>query len=149
MKNLTLAIDEDILDRVRVVAAHRKTTVNAMVRAFLSEIAVRDEERTAKAGAPPARPRTGRLGAESALREAETEPFRGAPAIANPSHLGKLAAAARPDSDYELPREAPYDRERAQAEAYLAARRNLMKLIDDPEGDLGPEGWNRARLYEP
>lgn len=34
-KNLTLAIDEDLLDRARVLAAMRRTTVNAMVREFL------------------------------------------------------------------------------------------------------------------
>ncbi|MCR9130343.1 MAG: DUF6364 family protein [Alphaproteobacteria bacterium] len=35
-KNLTLAIDEDLLDKARVLAAMRRTTVNAMVREFLS-----------------------------------------------------------------------------------------------------------------
>lgn len=35
-KNLTLAIDGDLLDRARVVAAVRRTTVNAMVREFLT-----------------------------------------------------------------------------------------------------------------
>ena len=34
-KNLTLAIDEDLLDRARVLAAMKRTTVNAMVREFL------------------------------------------------------------------------------------------------------------------
>lgn len=43
MKNITLAIEDDILDKVRVVAAEKKTTVNAMVREFLAEVASRDE----------------------------------------------------------------------------------------------------------
>jgi hypothetical protein len=43
MKNITLAIDEEILDKVRIVAAHKRTTVNAMVRDFLAEVARRDE----------------------------------------------------------------------------------------------------------
>ena len=43
MKNITLAIEEDILERARVVAAEKKTTVNAMVRDFLTDIASRDE----------------------------------------------------------------------------------------------------------
>jgi len=43
MKNITLSIDDEILDRVRIVAAQRRTTVNAMVRSFLSEVAGRDE----------------------------------------------------------------------------------------------------------
>lgn len=41
-KNLTLAIDDDLLDRARVVAAVRRTTVNAMVREFLERV-VQDE----------------------------------------------------------------------------------------------------------
>jgi hypothetical protein len=47
IKNLTLAIDEDLLDKVRVIAALEKTTVNAMVRDFLIETATR-RNRTAK-----------------------------------------------------------------------------------------------------
>ena len=43
MKNITLAIDEDVLDRVRIVAAEKKTTVNALVREFLTDLASRDE----------------------------------------------------------------------------------------------------------
>jgi len=35
-KNITLAIDEDLLDKARVLAAMRRTTVNAMVREFLA-----------------------------------------------------------------------------------------------------------------
>ena len=43
MKNITLAIDEDVLERARLVAAEQKTTVNAMVRDFLANVADRDE----------------------------------------------------------------------------------------------------------
>jgi hypothetical protein len=45
MKNITLAIDEKVLDRVRVIAAERKTTVNALVREFLTETASEIERR--------------------------------------------------------------------------------------------------------
>ncbi len=45
MKNITLAIDDDILERARVVAAEKRTTVNAMVREFLTEVAGREERR--------------------------------------------------------------------------------------------------------
>ena len=45
MKNITFAVDDEVLDKVRVVAAQRKTTVNAMVREFLTEIATRDDRR--------------------------------------------------------------------------------------------------------
>ena len=44
MRNITLSIDDEILDKVRIVAAQRRTTVNAMVRNFLSEVAGRDEK---------------------------------------------------------------------------------------------------------
>jgi hypothetical protein len=45
MKNITLAVDEDILDRVRVIAAERKTTVNALVREHLEKIASEQDRR--------------------------------------------------------------------------------------------------------
>lgn len=48
MKNITLAIEDEVLDRVRVVAAEKKTTVNALVREFLADVAGR-EERLAEA----------------------------------------------------------------------------------------------------
>ena len=44
MKNITLAIEDEILDKARIVAAQKRTTVNAMVRNFLSEVAGRDEK---------------------------------------------------------------------------------------------------------
>jgi predicted transcriptional regulator len=43
MKNITLAIEDEVLDKVRIVAAEQKTTVNAMVREFLADVAGRDE----------------------------------------------------------------------------------------------------------
>jgi hypothetical protein len=39
MKNITLAIDDDVLDKVRAYAVERKTTVNAIVRRHLEKIA--------------------------------------------------------------------------------------------------------------
>jgi hypothetical protein len=43
MKKVTLSIDAKVLEKVRIVAAQRRTTVTAMVRDFLTEIAGRDE----------------------------------------------------------------------------------------------------------
>ena len=40
MKNITLAIDETVLDEVREIAARRRTTVNAIVRNYLAHIAL-------------------------------------------------------------------------------------------------------------
>ena len=42
-KNITLAMDEAVLDRVRIIAAQRKTTVNGLVRDFLSGLANENE----------------------------------------------------------------------------------------------------------
>jgi len=39
MKNITLAVEEDVLEAVRIIAAERNTTVNALVRAELKRIA--------------------------------------------------------------------------------------------------------------
>ena len=44
MKNITLADEEGVLEKVRLVAAQKRTTVNAMVRDYLAEIAGRDEK---------------------------------------------------------------------------------------------------------
>jgi hypothetical protein len=48
MKNITLAIDEEVLAEARRYAAARNTTVNALVRDYLSQIA-QDADRVAKA----------------------------------------------------------------------------------------------------
>ena len=48
MKNLTLAIDDTVLDEVRQIAARRRTTVNALVRDYLTRVAA-EEGRTAEA----------------------------------------------------------------------------------------------------
>ena len=43
MKNITLAVEEDVLERARLVAAEQKTTVNSMVREFLADVVGREE----------------------------------------------------------------------------------------------------------
>ena len=48
MKNITLSIDENVLSEVRRYAARRDTTVNALVRDFLTRLATQ-EDRAAKA----------------------------------------------------------------------------------------------------
>jgi hypothetical protein len=47
-KNITLAIDESVLEEARVYAVKRGTTVNGLVRAFLEGIA-KQEDRSARA----------------------------------------------------------------------------------------------------
>ena len=43
MKNITLSVDEAILDKVRRIAADQKTTVNALVREYLTSVASRED----------------------------------------------------------------------------------------------------------
>jgi Family of unknown function (DUF6364) len=45
MKNITLAIDEEVLDKVRAYAVEHKTTVNAIVRRHLEKIAGENDMR--------------------------------------------------------------------------------------------------------
>ena len=48
-KNLTLSIDEDLLDKARVLAAMRRTSVNEMVRGFLERETAREAEQAVRA----------------------------------------------------------------------------------------------------
>lgn len=48
MKNITLAVEDAVLEEVRVYAAKRKTSVNGLVRDFLQGIAAQ-EDKTARA----------------------------------------------------------------------------------------------------
>jgi plasmid stability protein len=50
-KNITLAIDEDLLDKARVLAAMRRTSVNAMVREFLDREVRKETEDASRAEA--------------------------------------------------------------------------------------------------
>ena len=43
MKNLTLSVDESVLAAVRQYAAARHSSVNRLVREFLTEIATRED----------------------------------------------------------------------------------------------------------
>ncbi|MFN3347866.1 MAG: hypothetical protein ACK41X_02790 [Pseudorhodoplanes sp.] len=48
MKNITLAIEENILNDVREIAARRRTTINGLVRDYLTQLAS-EESRVAEA----------------------------------------------------------------------------------------------------
>lgn len=80
--------------------------------------------------------------AENAVRASEVE-------IENPSHRSILASLHRPEGYYDSPRDEIYDRERDRAEAYVAARQELLELIDNTDGDMGVLTWSRGRVYEP
>ena len=42
MRNVTIALDEALIRKVRRIAADRSTTLNAMIRGFLEELAERE-----------------------------------------------------------------------------------------------------------
>ena len=44
MKNVTIALDEALLREARRIAADRSTTLNAMIREFLQELAERESQ---------------------------------------------------------------------------------------------------------
>ena len=46
MTNITLAIEEDIVKKVRKLAVERNTSLNALVRETLHQLAAREELRT-------------------------------------------------------------------------------------------------------
>jgi hypothetical protein len=62
MKNITLAVDDEVLATVRAYAARNNTTVNALVREHLTRLARRED------GAVQARQRLVELSAESAMQ---------------------------------------------------------------------------------
>jgi predicted transcriptional regulator len=68
MKNITLAIDGQILDQVREIAARRRTTLNALVRDYLTQLASEESRITeARRGlAELMENSTGRLGPDYA-----------------------------------------------------------------------------------
>ena len=46
MKNITLSVDEDVLAAVRRHAAERNSTVNALVRDYLTNLAAHEDRAT-------------------------------------------------------------------------------------------------------
>lgn len=48
-KNITLAIDEHLLDKVRVLAAMKRTSVNEMVREYLEREVKRETAQSSRA----------------------------------------------------------------------------------------------------
>lgn len=47
-KNITLTVDEEVLEKVKILAAERRTSVNALVRDYLTGLA-KAEDRTERA----------------------------------------------------------------------------------------------------
>jgi hypothetical protein len=72
MRNITLSVDEDVLAAVRRHAAERNSTVNALVREYLANLAAHeDRARQARARLRQlSRQSAGRLGKKTWSREA-------------------------------------------------------------------------------
>jgi plasmid stability protein len=47
-KNITLKIEESLYDQVRLLAARHKTSLSALVRGFLQDLAKQDDRREAE-----------------------------------------------------------------------------------------------------
>jgi len=121
-KNITLAVDEDIVAEARVLAAENRTTVNAMVRDFLAAaVAKRRSSKGAQSGFARAHERMTRLAEEGRGKYADRKLFD---------------------------REEIYDRDYGRAELYMQNRAALLKLIDETTADMGSQQWNRQALYD-
>lgn len=45
MPNITLSVDEEVIKKVRKIAIDKDTTLTAMIRAYLAEVASRDRQK--------------------------------------------------------------------------------------------------------
>lgn len=43
-KNITLAVDEDVLEQVKIIAANRRTSINGLVREYLDSLLAKSRE---------------------------------------------------------------------------------------------------------
>jgi predicted transcriptional regulator len=66
--------------------------------------------------------------------------------LENKSHLAIVEALANQNLGW---REEAYDRAKGRAEDYLENRKRLMELARSTQGDMGAEGWDRRRAYDP
>ena len=65
-KNITLTVDEEVLEKVREYAAQRRTSVNALVRQYLSQIVAKERaaDDAREALLALARRKTGNMGSQ-------------------------------------------------------------------------------------
>jgi hypothetical protein len=142
MKNITLAVDDALLDQARIVAAENRTTVNAMVRTFLMQTVARrrlvglEKESSGAFDDHSAASRKNTPG--DASRETTHQKMQ------RILDEGRAKYADRKWFD----REETYDRDYQRAEGYFENRAALLKLIDETTADMGTQEWNREALYE-
>jgi hypothetical protein len=93
--------------------------------------------------------RARRMSVEELLRRQAEDFVRLAPIeIYNPSHRDILSALEGGPELVATTREEAHDRARARAETYLTNRQRLLELIDQTQGDMGLQPWDRSRIYE-
>ncbi len=133
-KNITLAIDDDVVEEARILAAEQKTTVNAMVRDFLRKAVARRRMRSLAETSPAV--------ADHLIVATPAETV----------HEKMLRLKAEGDAKYAdrkwFDREETYDRDYQRAEGYFENRAALLKLIDETTADMGKQKWNREALYD-
>jgi Family of unknown function (DUF6364) len=141
-KNITLAVEDEVLERVRVVAAENRTTVNAMVREYLSRVVSlsRIEETVSRLKRPVARSIPQEQISQSAEAPYETAHEK----MQRLLNEGEAKYADRKWFD----REEIYDRDYQRAELYFENRAALLNLIDETTADMGTQKWNREALYD-
>jgi hypothetical protein len=89
------------------------------------------------------------LSVEGLLKERAEDLVRLAPVeIDNPAHRKILSVLERPADYYETAREALNDRDLARAEHYADNRKRLLELVDETQGDMGAQRWDRGQLHE-
>jgi hypothetical protein len=119
MKNVTLAVDEKSLKAARIYAAEHDTTVNALVRRFLDDLA-------AKQVTPEAR---------AEYRERLVEMSKKSEAELGPDWRG-----ARQEIYRDYP---PHDEAKA-----AEARKLLVEMSRRSTAEVGPITWTRDETYE-
>lgn len=71
-KNITLAVDAEVLERVKLIAAERRTSVNGLVRDYLGSLVAKDRavDEARQALLKLAREKAGDMGTTAWKREA-------------------------------------------------------------------------------
>ena len=93
MRNITLAVEDDVLAAVRRLAAERKTTVNGLVRAYLKSLA----KQASKDDAARARQELVRLSETTTGRLPDDWKWNREELYDRPSLLGHQRAGVRSD----------------------------------------------------
>lgn len=142
MRNITLAIEDDVLEEARVLAAENRTTVNAMVRDFLRQATARRAISGRAVG----------MGVRAAVEEASGGDRSPVTTPCETSHRRMQRILEEGQARYAgskwFDREYIHDRDYQRAEGYFENRAALLRLIDESTADMGRQKWSREALYD-